>query len=100
MPSLITPSVLRVIRCGLIACSCLALCSAAAFAQNDPRVALHARAGWDALAANKPREAAESFRQALAGDPKTHCCISERALLRMSNDVTSMLERHSSRRSS
>ena len=69
MPSLM-PSVLRVMRCGLIACSCLALCTAAAFAQNDPRVALHARAGWDALAANKPREAAESFRQALAGDPK------------------------------
>jgi hypothetical protein len=38
--------------------------------QTDPRTELHARAGWDALAANQPREAAEAFRQALAGDPK------------------------------
>ena len=38
--------------------------------QTDPRTALLARAGWDALAANKPREAAESFRQALVSDPK------------------------------
>ena len=44
--------------------------AAVAFAQSDPRTAMLERAGWDALATNQPRTAAEAFRQALAADPK------------------------------
>jgi tetratricopeptide (TPR) repeat protein len=49
----------------LIAWAC-----AAVSAQIDPRAALLERAGWDALAAGRGRDAAAAFREALAGDPK------------------------------
>jgi len=39
-------------------------------AQIDPRNALLERAGWDALVAGQPHAAAESFREAIASDPK------------------------------
>jgi tetratricopeptide (TPR) repeat protein len=38
--------------------------------QIDPRTALLEKAGWDAIAAGQPRAAAESFREALAADPR------------------------------
>jgi tetratricopeptide (TPR) repeat protein len=44
--------------------------AAPAAAQADPRTALLERAGWDAIAAGQLDVAAESFRQAVAGDPK------------------------------
>jgi tetratricopeptide (TPR) repeat protein len=58
------------LRCVLIVWGCLLLCSSAAFAQNDPRVTLLEREGWDALASNQPHAAAEAFQKALAFDPK------------------------------
>ncbi len=39
-------------------------------AQADPRTALLERAGWDALAAGQTKVAVESFRQAIAADPR------------------------------
>jgi len=39
-------------------------------AQIDPRTALAERAGWDALAAGHPHQAAVAFRDALSADPK------------------------------
>ena len=44
--------------------------SAGVSAQADPRTALLERAGWDALAAGQTKVAVESFRQAIAADPK------------------------------
>ena len=44
--------------------------TAPARAQVDPKTALLERAGWDALVAGQPHVAAESFREAIAGDPK------------------------------
>jgi tetratricopeptide (TPR) repeat protein len=41
-----------------------------AVAQIDPRTALLEKAGWDALAADQAHAAAESFRAALAADPR------------------------------
>jgi tetratricopeptide (TPR) repeat protein len=41
-----------------------------AVAQIDPRTALLEKAGWDALAAGQVGRAAESFRAALAADPR------------------------------
>jgi hypothetical protein len=41
-----------------------------AFAQADPKTALLERAGWEALAAGRAHEAANAFREAIAGDPK------------------------------
>jgi len=46
------------------------LCGAVSQAQIDPRNAMLERAGWDQLAAGQPHAAAESFREAIAGDPK------------------------------
>ena len=45
-------------------------CSVALSAQIDPRTALLERAGWDALANGRAAQAADAFREALAGDPK------------------------------
>ena len=39
-------------------------------AQSDPKTAMLARDGWDALARNQPREAADAFRAAIARDPR------------------------------
>ena len=39
-------------------------------AQIDPKTALLERAGWDALGAGQPHAASESFREAIANDPK------------------------------
>lgn len=51
--------------------SCLLLVLAApVLAQIDPKTALLERAGWDALVAGRAREAAQAFREAIAGDPK------------------------------
>jgi len=59
------------------------------FAQVDPRTALLERAGWDALVAGQPRAAAESFRDAIAGDPKN-------ARLYLGAGTAAFLERHDS----
>ena len=64
-------AVLRSCRSGILASACLALFLAApALAQIDPKTALLERAGWDALVAGQAREAAQAFREAIAGDPK------------------------------
>jgi tetratricopeptide (TPR) repeat protein len=39
-------------------------------AQNSPRVAMLEQAGWDAIKAGRPAVAAESFKEAIALDPK------------------------------
>src|SRR3989442_8492841 len=49
---------------------CLALVSAPAAAQIDPKTAFLEKAGWDALATGDARAAADAFRGALAGDPR------------------------------
>ena len=50
---------------------CVALLlSAPARAQIDPKTAFFERAGWDAIAAGRAHDAAEAFRQAIAGDPR------------------------------
>lgn len=50
---------------------CVALLlSAPARAQIDPKTAFLERAGWDAIAAGRAHDAAEAFRQAIAGDPR------------------------------
>jgi len=54
-------------RCALIL---VALWTASVAAQIDPKAALLARAGREALAAGQARAAAEAFREALASDPK------------------------------
>ena len=46
------------------------LLAATASAQVDPKTALLERAAWDALAAGRVRVAADTFREALAADPK------------------------------
>jgi len=54
----------------LRAACCLALiASATVLGQTDPKNALLERAGWDALAAGRPRAAADAFQEALARDP-------------------------------
>ena len=61
----------RSCRSDILASACLALFLAApALAQIDPKTALLERAGWDALVAGRPREAAQAFREAIAGDPR------------------------------
>jgi tetratricopeptide (TPR) repeat protein len=44
--------------------------SASVFAQIDPKTAMLAQRGWDALVAGRAHEAADVFRQAIAGDPR------------------------------
>jgi tetratricopeptide (TPR) repeat protein len=46
------------------------LLATAALAQIDPKTALLERAGWDALVAGQLHAAAESFREAIAADPR------------------------------
>src|SRR5947207_11933248 len=41
-----------------------------AFAHIDPRTALLEKAGWEALTAGEAHQAAETFRAALAADPR------------------------------
>src|SRR3954469_20545543 len=48
----------------------LACAAAVPFAQSDPRNALLEKAGWEALHAAQPRDAADHFRDALANDPQ------------------------------
>ena len=48
----------------------LTLVVTCASAQTDPKTAMLARAGWDALARNQAREAANAFREAIARDPR------------------------------
>ncbi len=43
--------------------------AAPSLAQRDPNTALLARAGWEALAAGRPHDAADAFRRALDADP-------------------------------
>ena len=64
----------------------LAIGTSASAAQSDPKTAMLERAGWDALAANQPRAAAEAFRQALADDPKN-------ALLHLGAGLAAYIER-------
>jgi hypothetical protein len=54
----------------------LTLIVASASAQTDPKTAMLERAGWDALARNQPREAANAFREAIARDPGMRISIS------------------------
>ncbi len=48
----------------------LTLAVTCASAQSDLKTTMLERAGWDALARNQPREAANAFREAIARDPK------------------------------
>ena len=73
------------------------LTAALVSAQADPRTALFERAGWDALAAGQPHAAAESFRQAIAADPRNarlHLGAATAAYVeRRDADATSALDR-------
>jgi tetratricopeptide (TPR) repeat protein len=64
----------RALTASAVVATALLLVSAnavpATAAQADPRTALLERAGWEALASGRARAAAETFREALAGDPK------------------------------
>jgi tetratricopeptide (TPR) repeat protein len=68
-----------------------------ASAQTDPKTAMLARAGWDALASNQPREAADAFREAIARDPRNadlHLGAGTAAYLeRRDQDARTALER-------
>ena len=57
-----------------------------AVAQIDPRTALLAKAGWDALAAGQAHTATETFRAALVADPRN-------AQLHLGAGVAAYLER-------
>src|SRR3954469_17099472 len=63
---------MRVRSFSAVVMASLTVCAsgAAAAAQGDPRTALLAKAGWEAVVAGQARAAADAFRQALAGDPK------------------------------
>jgi tetratricopeptide (TPR) repeat protein len=50
--------------------ACVLLVTLAASGQVDPRTALLARAGWEALAAGRAGEAAAAFKEALSADPR------------------------------
>jgi tetratricopeptide (TPR) repeat protein len=60
----------RVARVATAVIAVLTLVVTCASAQTDPKTAMLARAGWDALARNQPREAADAFREAIARDPR------------------------------
>jgi tetratricopeptide (TPR) repeat protein len=55
-------------------------------AQADPRTALLERDGWTAIAAGRAHDAADAFRQALAGDPRN-------ARLHLGAAIAAFLER-------
>jgi tetratricopeptide (TPR) repeat protein len=75
----------------------LTLIVASASAQTDPKTAMLERAGWDALARNQPREAANAFREAIARDPRNanlHLGAGTAAFLeRRDQDARAALER-------
>jgi tetratricopeptide (TPR) repeat protein len=75
----------------------LTLIVASASAQTDPKTAMLERAGWDALARNQPREAANAFREAIARDPRNaglHLGAGTAAYLeRRDQDARTALER-------
>ena len=56
-------------------------------AQNSPRVAMLQQAGWEALAANRLQVAADTFKEAIALDPKN-------ASLRVGAGMAAALQRH------
>jgi len=60
----------RVARVATAVIAVLTLVVTCASAQTDPKTAMLARAGWDALARNQAREAADAFREAIARDPR------------------------------
>jgi len=60
----------RVARVATAVIAVLTLVVTCASAQTDPKTAMLARAGWDALARNQPREAADAFREAIARDSR------------------------------
>ena len=60
----------RVARVATAVIAVLTLVVTCALAQTDPKTAMLERAGWDALARNQPREAANAFREAIARDPR------------------------------
>jgi tetratricopeptide (TPR) repeat protein len=60
----------RVVRVVMTAVAMLTLVVTCASAQSDPKTTMLERGGWDALARNQPREAADAFREALARDPR------------------------------
>jgi len=64
----------------------LAVLTAPAAAQVDPRNALLERSGWDAVAAGNAHAAAEAFRSAITADPKN-------ASLHLGAGVAAYLER-------
>ena len=61
---------IRVARVATAVIAVLTLVVTCASAQTDPKTAMLERAGWDALARNQPREAANAFREAIARDPR------------------------------
>jgi tetratricopeptide (TPR) repeat protein len=63
-------SYFRVARGATAVIAVLTLVVTCASAQTDPKTAMLARAGWDALARNQPREAADAFREAITRDPR------------------------------
>src|SRR5688572_25663177 len=75
----------------------LALMAAPAGAQIDPRTALLAQSGWEALQAGNHGAAADAFRAAIAGDPKNarlHLGAGAAAYFqRRDHDATRALER-------
>jgi len=75
----------------------LTLIVASASAQTDPKTAMLARTGWDALARNQPRDAANAFREAIARDPRNaelHVGAGTAAFLeRRDQDARAALER-------
>jgi tetratricopeptide (TPR) repeat protein len=75
----------------------LTMVVASASAQSDPKTTMLARAGWDALARNEPREAANAFREAIARDPRNadlHFGAGTAAFLeRLDQDARAALER-------
>ena len=75
----------------------LTLMVASAWAQTDPKTAMLARDGWDALARNQPHQAAAAFREALSRDPRNadlHLGAGAAAFLeRRDQDARASLER-------
>lgn len=73
-------------RAGALAVALLLAAPALAAAQIDPRAALLADAGWEALAAGRAGQAAAAFREALGADPRN-------ARLHLGAGLAAVLER-------
>jgi tetratricopeptide (TPR) repeat protein len=75
----------------------LTIVVASASAQSDPKTTMLARVGWDALAGNEPRAAANAFSEAIARDPRNadlHFGAGTAAFLeRRDQDARAALER-------